>query len=151
MLILFSWFSTILTSIKKWTLQKLNPSYKVFSTLFERSLKFLAFILIGFYRSLGTQFFGGNCRFEPSCSSYALKAFETHSFFTALKLTLIRLSKCHPLGSYGWDPVPDAKSITPINCCSSHILEQKKAKDKWTEIQFSDINSSRLEGVLNGK
>lgn len=151
MLILFSWFSTILNSIKKWTLQKLKPSYKVFSIVFEKSLKAIAFILIGFYRSLGTQFFGGNCRFEPSCSSYALKAFETHSFFTALKLTCIRLSKCHPFGSFGWDPVPDAKNLAKMACCSSHRLEQKKPKDKWTEMQFSDINSSRLEGVLNGK
>lgn len=94
---------------------------------------------------------GGNCRFEPSCSSYALKAFETHSFFTALKLTFIRLSKCHPFGSYGWDPVPDAKNLAKTTCCLSHSLEQKKPKDKWTEMQFSDINSSRLEGVLNGK
>ncbi len=70
-------------------------------------LKNLALFLIGIYRTVGTQFFGGNCRFTPSCSEYAQEAFHKHSFLCAFKLTLKRLGKCHPFGSFGFDPVPE--------------------------------------------
>lgn len=70
-------------------------------------LRVVALVFIGIYRTVGTQFFGGNCRFTPSCSEYAQEAFHKHHFFCALKLTFKRLSKCHPFGSFGFDPVPE--------------------------------------------
>ena len=69
------------------------------------SKKSLLFLL-GMYRSFGSTFLGGSCRFEPSCSAYAVQAVQTQSFFKALQLILLRLSKCHPWGPYGFDPVP---------------------------------------------
>ncbi len=62
--------------------------------------------LVWAYRLVGSYFLGGNCRFEPSCSAYALEALETHSVKNATNLIFKRLSKCHPWGSYGYDPVP---------------------------------------------
>ena len=47
------------------------------------------------------------CRFSPSCSSYALEAFETHGTRRGGYLTLRRLIRCRPFGPSGWDPVPE--------------------------------------------
>ena len=46
------------------------------------------------------------CRFYPSCSHYALMAFEAHGFFRGAALTLGRLLRCQPFSKGGYDPVP---------------------------------------------
>ncbi len=46
------------------------------------------------------------CRFTPSCSGYALEAVLTHGVWRGLWLSVRRLSRCHPWGGCGWDPVP---------------------------------------------
>ena len=66
-------------------------------------------LLIGFYRSCLSIFFGGTCRFYPSCSCYAEQAFQQHGFWTATKLTVKRVLKCYPFGKFGYDPVPERK------------------------------------------
>lgn len=50
------------------------------------------------------------CRFDPSCSAYALEAFELHGALRGSWLTLRRLGRCHPWGGAGFDPVPDGKA-----------------------------------------
>lgn len=50
------------------------------------------------------------CRFDPSCSTYALGALEQHGAARGTWLTLRRLARCHPWGGHGWDPVPDGKA-----------------------------------------
>lgn len=50
------------------------------------------------------------CRFEPSCSTYALESFEVHGLIRGSLLSLRRLSRCHPWGGHGWDPVPRKKA-----------------------------------------
>lgn len=51
-----------------------------------------------------------SCRFEPTCSAYALEALETHGPFKGLYLAARRIARCHPItwlgGSSGFDPVP---------------------------------------------
>lgn len=86
----------------------------------ERILKLIAFILLAFYRSFLTAFFGGSCRFEPSCSEYARDAFHYHRIDQAFVLTLKRLLKCRPGGPYGYDPVPNpepCKHVTDKRMC----------------------------------
>ncbi|MBS4028147.1 MAG: membrane protein insertion efficiency factor YidD [Ignavibacteriales bacterium] len=62
------------------------------------------------------------CRFEPSCSHYALEASEKHSFFPALWLTVKRIGKCHPFHEGGFDPVPpNNKHARRDNIVTPHI------------------------------
>ncbi|MFN8792547.1 MAG: membrane protein insertion efficiency factor YidD [Bdellovibrionales bacterium] len=76
---------------------------------FERCLKSVLVFCVALYRTVGSQHLGGQCRFHPSCSHYALEALNQHPVFSALPLILRRLSRCHPFGSSGWDPVPERK------------------------------------------
>lgn len=52
------------------------------------------------------------CRFYPTCSSYALEAFDVHGTLRGGWLTLRRLVRCRPLGPSGVDPVPPARDAT---------------------------------------
>ncbi len=45
------------------------------------------------------------CRFEPSCSQYTIEAVEKYGVIKGLRLGIIRVSKCHPWGGSGYDPV----------------------------------------------
>jgi len=65
---------------------------------------------IRFYRVFLSPLFPPACRFEPSCSRYAIEAIETHGAWKGTGLALRRLARCHPIswlgGSSGFDPVP---------------------------------------------
>ena len=58
------------------------------------------------YQVLLSPLFRGCCRFEPSCSNYAIEALQVHGAFKGSLLAAWRLLRCHPFGSYGYDPVP---------------------------------------------
>lgn len=69
-------------------------------------------ILIGLvkaYRLLLSPWLGSQCRFEPTCSAYAMGALERHGALGGSYLTLRRMGRCHPWCEGGLDPVPDAK------------------------------------------
>ncbi|HOP20745.1 MAG TPA: membrane protein insertion efficiency factor YidD [Parvularculaceae bacterium] len=51
-------------------------------------------------------FLGARCRHAPSCSDYAAEAFRKHGAWRGFWLAFSRVSRCHPFGSHGWDPVP---------------------------------------------
>ncbi|ARN85213.1 membrane protein insertion efficiency factor YidD [Candidatus Nucleicultrix amoebiphila] len=71
----------------------------------------LIFILKGLiqgYRLFISPLLGHNCRFAPTCSSYALEAFEIHGLIKGSFLSLKRISQCHPWGKSGFDPVPQS-------------------------------------------
>jgi uncharacterized protein len=53
------------------------------------------------------------CRYIPTCSEYAREAFEVHGAGRGAWLTARRLSRCHPLGGFGFDPVPMAAGGAP--------------------------------------
>ena len=52
------------------------------------------------------------CRFEPTCSVYAMEALELHGVLRGGWLTLRRLSRCHPFHHGGFDPVPAPEADT---------------------------------------
>lgn len=72
-------------------------------------LKILAFpfiVLIKLYQWIISPLLGPKCRFTPTCSQYSLEAFKKYGLFKGFWLTVKRLSRCHPLGGHGYDPVP---------------------------------------------
>ncbi|MFY7879519.1 MAG: membrane protein insertion efficiency factor YidD [Lacibacter sp.] len=68
------------------------------------SLPFI--VLIRFYQLVISPAIGPKCRFTPTCSSYGLQAFKKYGPLKGLLLTLKRISKCHPWGGSGYDPLP---------------------------------------------
>ena len=58
------------------------------------------------YRFFISPLLGTNCRYQPSCSSYALEALQVHGLGHAIWLSVKRLARCHPWGGHGYDPVP---------------------------------------------
>ena len=58
------------------------------------------------YQITLSPFLGGQCRFHPTCSNYALQALESHGPGKGAWLALKRLLKCHPYHPGGFDPPP---------------------------------------------
>lgn len=70
-----------------------------------------AIFLVSLYRSFLSPLKGaGCCRFEPTCSAYAMEALRVHGFWRGMGLSIWRILRCHPFyhGSLN-DPVPPKK------------------------------------------
>lgn len=65
------------------------------------------FILpIKLYQWFISPLLGQNCRHEPTCSHYAIEAIKEWGVLKGILIGAKRISKCHPWGTYGYDPVP---------------------------------------------
>ena len=69
-------------------------------------LNYLLIIPIKLYQILLSPLIGPSCRFTPTCSNYAIEAINKPGPFKGLWLAIKRISKCHPWGDSGHDPVP---------------------------------------------
>ena len=69
-------------------------------------ISFVISLPIRAYRVIFSPWVGHNCRYQPTCSAYALEALEKHGALVGLYLIVRRLLKCHPWGGQGYDPVP---------------------------------------------
>ena len=76
----------------------MNPLLKALSALLQ--------LPVHVYRLCISPMLPPSCRFTPTCSEYALEALRCHGPFKGLWLTVKRLSRCHPWGGSGYDPVP---------------------------------------------
>ena len=65
--------------------------------------------LVWLYRMLISPWLGATCRYEPTCSQYALEALREHGAFRGSWLAAKRIGRCHPWGGHGYDPVPGKK------------------------------------------
>ena len=61
-----------------------------------------------------------SCRFEPTCSAYAIEAFAHHGLLRGAWLTVRRLLRCHPWGGRGYDPVPHRSETGHAEDCAHH-------------------------------
>jgi len=68
-------------------------------------MKNIFLFLIRFYRRFVSPLFPPSCRFVPSCSEYAMEAFQRKSVLRAMWLTVVRVMKCNPWHPGGYDPV----------------------------------------------
>jgi len=82
-------------------MQHLNPL-----SLLKKLLGWLFLLLIKLYQYLISPLFGGSCRYTPTCSQYGVEAIKKYGPFKGIWLTAKRISRCHPWGGHGHDPVP---------------------------------------------
>lgn len=67
-------------------------------------------LLIRAYQALLRPFMGGQCRYHPTCSEYAIAAYKEHGPWRGSWLTVHRLCRCHPLARGGFDPPPPRRN-----------------------------------------
>ncbi|MGD9588717.1 MAG: membrane protein insertion efficiency factor YidD [Pyrinomonadaceae bacterium] len=68
-------------------------------------MKFLVIDLLGFYKAIVSPFIPPACRFEPTCSEYAMEAVAKHGAARGSWMALKRLLRCQPFCAGGHDPV----------------------------------------------
>lgn len=71
--------------------------------------KIVSALLIGlvrFYQGAISPHFPAACRYQPTCSQYAVEAIRKHGPLKGCLLALKRICRCHPWGGSGYDPVP---------------------------------------------
>lgn len=74
------------------------------------AMKRILLLLIKFYRLCISPLFPPTCRFQPTCSQYALQAIDRFGPLQGSWLTTKRICRCHPFHPGGYDPVPEADS-----------------------------------------
>lgn len=70
-------------------------------------------LLVRLYQVTLSPFLGGQCRYHPTCSHYAVQALREHGPIKGTVLTIRRIGRCHPFARGGYDPVPVPKD-TPV-------------------------------------
>ncbi len=77
--------------------------------IYKAIIKLVTFpfiIVIKIYQILISPFFPSSCRFAPTCSQYSFEALRKYGLFKGGWLGIKRISKCHPWGGSGHDPLP---------------------------------------------
>jgi putative membrane protein insertion efficiency factor len=82
----------------------------------SKGLSFVLIVLVRTYQIVVSPLLhmiagpGMGCRFEPTCSRYAIEALKVHGPIRGLWLATKRILRCHPMGGHGYDPVPPRES-----------------------------------------
>ena len=67
-------------------------------------MRWLLIHLVILYRATLGQFVGGHCRYQPSCSQYAIDAINKYGAMRGAWRAIKRIFRCHPMGGSGYDP-----------------------------------------------
>lgn len=70
-------------------------------------MKYLLVGIIRIYQYAISPYLPNNCRYHPTCSSYAIEALRRFGVFKGSWLAIKRIGRCHPWGKGGYDPVPE--------------------------------------------
>ena len=93
---------------------------------------------------------GCGCRYEPSCSHYAIQAIETHGAGRGSWLAMKRIFRCHPWGGFGFDPVPEkdsrlAFSFAPMRLVKVHTaFPQSKIENPERGFQPASSTKTKI-------
>lgn len=107
-----------------------------FSHLLSQIFKRILLLLVRFYQLAISPLMANHCRFEPTCSRYALIAIEQHGVFKGSWLAVRRIGRCRPGVPGGWDPVPEKSNIVAVSkdsCgehCGCHSPSSEESVDK---------------------
>lgn len=74
--------------------------------MLKKGLKAGVILLIKIYQKVVSPWTPASCRYNPTCSSYSIDAFQKHGLWKGFVLTIKRIGSCHPWGGSGYDPVP---------------------------------------------
>lgn len=96
-------------------------------------MKHVMIWLIRLYRKIISPIKPPCCRFRPTCSAYAIEAFQKRGFFVGLILTVGRILRCNPFFKGGYDPVPEKGLRNPKNI--------REPGEEDTDAQGSEIIS----------
>ena len=99
-------------------------------------MKYLMIGLVKLYRKFISPIKPNCCRFTPTCSAYALEAFQKRGFFVGFGLTVWRILRCNPFGKWGYDPLPEKKSRK--NTQHKKIPKYQRGTERKTEEHNED-------------
>ena len=85
------------------------PRTKLMLRSIQKVMKWIFVGLIKIYQAILSPFMGPSCRHVPTCSNYTIEAIEEWGVLKGTWLGIKRISKCHPWGTSGYDPVPKKK------------------------------------------
>jgi putative membrane protein insertion efficiency factor len=77
---------------------------------FKNILAFPLILLVRFYQVAISPFTPSTCRYNPTCSHYAIEALKKRGLIIGGWLSLKRIISCNPWGGSGYDPVPEKKN-----------------------------------------
>ena len=93
-------------------------------------------LLIKGYQSFLSPLLPPSCRYQPTCSQYTLESLKKHGLFKGGWLGVKRISKCHPWGGSGYDPVPkelDAEAASRVLGVQANIWTERMPTWKLLE------------------